>query len=39
MSASAIISMIIILTTVVGGFAYFLSLAIRKEAEKRAKAR
>ena len=31
MSTSAIISMIIILTVVVGGFVYFLSKAIRKE--------
>jgi len=34
MSAIAIISMIVILTTIVGGFIYFLAIAIRKEKEK-----
>lgn len=34
MSTGAIISMIVILTTVVGGFVYFLTKAIRKEKSK-----
>jgi|GEM_PF-4379164 len=34
MSTLSIISMAIILTTVIGGFIYFLSIAIRKEKEK-----
>jgi len=35
MSLGAIISMIIIVGTVVGGFLFFLRLAMKKEAEKR----
>lgn len=35
MSLSSIISMILILGIVVGGFSYFLRLAIKKEGEKR----
>lgn len=35
MSASAIIGMILILGTVVGGFVYFLSLAMRNESKKK----
>lgn len=35
MSTSAILSMILILTVVVGGFGYFLSVAIRKEKGKK----
>ena len=35
MSTSAIIGMILILGIVVGGFVFFLSLAIKKEREKR----
>jgi hypothetical protein len=31
MSTPAILSMLLILTVVVGGFSYFLSLAIKKE--------
>ncbi len=34
MSLTAIITMILILLTVVGGFIYFLTIAIRKENEK-----
>ncbi|MEO9485569.1 MAG: MetS family NSS transporter small subunit [Ekhidna sp.] len=34
MSTSAIISMIVILTVVVGGFMYFLTRAIRKEKDE-----
>ncbi len=34
MSITSIISMILILTTVVGGFVYFLSVAIKKEKEE-----
>ncbi|MEM7659416.1 MAG: MetS family NSS transporter small subunit [Bacteroidota bacterium] len=34
MTTSAIISMIAILALVIGGFGYFLSLAIKKEREK-----
>lgn len=35
MSTSAIIGMVFILGTVVGGFIFFLSLAIRNEAKKK----
>lgn len=35
MSTSAIIGMVLILGTVIGGFAYFLSLAIKNEAKKK----
>jgi hypothetical protein len=35
MSIPSIISMVLILGIVVGGFAYFLRLAIRKEGEKK----
>jgi hypothetical protein len=34
MSTLSIITMILIILTVVGGFIYFLSVAIRKESEK-----
>ncbi|WP_462250262.1 MetS family NSS transporter small subunit [Ekhidna sp.] len=34
MSTSAIISMIVILAVIVGGFVYFLTRAIRNEKEK-----
>lgn len=34
MSTISIMSMILILTTIVGGFIYFLSIAIRKEKDK-----
>lgn len=34
MSTSAIISMIVILTIVIGGFMYFLTKAIKKEKEE-----
>lgn len=34
MSASAIFGMILILGTVIGGFVYFLSMAIRNESKK-----
>jgi len=34
MSTLSIISMVIILTTIIGGFIYFLSIAIKKENEK-----
>ncbi|MEP2024036.1 MAG: MetS family NSS transporter small subunit [Reichenbachiella sp.] len=35
MSTSAIIGMIVILGIVIGGFVYFLSLAIRNESKKK----
>lgn len=35
MSAEAIIGMVIILTLVVGGFVFFLGVAIRKESRKK----
>lgn len=35
MSIASIISMIIIVGTIVGGFAYFLTIAMKKEKEKR----
>lgn len=35
MSTSAIIGMIIILGVVIGGFVYFLSMAIRNESKKK----
>ncbi len=34
MSTEAIIGMIVIIGTVVGGFVYFVSLALKKESEK-----
>lgn len=34
MSTSAIINMIMVLGIVIGGFSYFLSIAIKKESEK-----
>lgn len=34
MSTLSIISMALILTTIIGGFVYFLSIAIQKEKEK-----
>ena len=35
MSSSAIVGMILILGTVVGGFVFFLSMAIKKERKRR----
>lgn len=35
MSTAAIISMILIVGTVVGGFVYFLRLAMKKESERK----
>ncbi|WP_456100563.1 MetS family NSS transporter small subunit [Reichenbachiella carrageenanivorans] len=35
MSASAIFGMILILSIVIGGFVYFLSMAIRNESKKK----
>ena len=35
MTLSSLISMILILTVIVGGFAYFLSIAIRNENSKK----
>lgn len=37
MSLSALISMIVIITVVAGGFVYFLRTAMQKEAQKAAK--
>lgn len=34
MSVSAIVSMVLILTTVIGGFAFFLSMAIKRGTKK-----
>jgi hypothetical protein len=34
MSTTAMISMVLILTTIIGGFIYFLSIAIKKEKEQ-----
>ena len=34
MSAGSIISMVLIVGVIVGGFSYFLSIAMRKEKEK-----
>lgn len=35
MTLTAIITMIVIITTIVGGFIYFLTIAIRKEQQKK----